>query len=38
MLRWISRSAVRNGEPVTVYVPSKRMRCLLESWIQKQGE
>jgi len=36
MLRWISRSAVRNGEPVTVYVPSKRMRGLLERWIEEQ--
>jgi len=38
MLRWISRSAVRNHEPVSVYVPSKRMRGLLENWIQAQGE
>ena len=38
LLRWISRSAVLGGEPVTVYVPSKRMRGLLESWIQAQGE
>jgi len=37
MLRWISRSAVRGGEPVTVYVPGKRMRGLLEGWIEKQG-
>ena len=37
MLRWISRSAVRIGEPVTVYVPSKRMRGLLENWIEEQG-
>ena len=36
MLRWISRSAVRGGEPVTVYVPSKYMRGLLEDWINKQ--
>ena len=35
MLRWISRSAVRDGEPVTVYVPSKRMRGLLEGWIEQ---
>ena len=37
MLRWISRSAVRNGDPVTVYVPSKRMRGLLGGWIKSQG-
>ena len=37
MLRWISRSAVRNGENVTVYVPSKRMRGLLENWMEEQG-
>jgi hypothetical protein len=38
MLRWLSCSAVRNGEPVTVYVPSKRMRGLLEDWITEQKE
>ena len=37
LLRWISRSAVHNGEPVTVYVPSKRMRGLLERWKEEQG-
>ena len=38
MLRWISRSAVQGGEPVTVYVPSKRMRGLLEDWIEEQKQ
>lgn len=36
MLRWISRSAIQNGEPVTIYVPSKRMRTLLENWVEEQ--
>lgn len=29
MMQWIWRSAIRNGKPVVVYVPSARMRCLL---------
>lgn len=38
MLRWIGRSAIRNGKPVTVYVPSKRMRDLLIDWIRLEEE
>ena len=33
MLQWIWRSAIRNGEPITLYVPSRRMRGLLQDWI-----
>lgn len=33
MLQWIWRSAIRDGKPIEIYVPSKRMRGLLESWI-----
>ena len=36
MLRFIGRSAIRNGESVTVYVPSKRMRGLLRNWMEEQ--
>lgn len=33
MVQWIFRSAIRNGEDVWVYVPSKRMRYLLRGWL-----
>lgn len=33
MVQWIWRSAIRNGEPITIYVPSRRMRELLEGWL-----
>ena len=33
MLQFIWRSAIRNGEEIWIYVPSIRMRRLLEEWI-----
>lgn len=33
MLQWIWRSAIRDGKPIDIYVPSKRMRTLLQNWI-----
>lgn len=33
MLQWIWRSAVRDGKPIDLYIPSKRMRELLMQWI-----
>lgn len=33
MLQFIWRSAIRNGEPITVYIPSLRMRMLLYDWL-----
>lgn len=35
MIQWIWRSAIRNGEPITVYIPSSRMRNLLKRWLDK---
>ena len=35
MIQWIWRSAIRNGEPIELYLPSTRMRRLLEDWIKK---
>lgn len=35
MLQWIFRSAVRNGEEIWIYIPSRRMRSLLLSWIKE---
>lgn len=33
LLQWLFRSAVREGKPVQVYIPSKRMRDLLTRWL-----
>lgn len=33
MLQWIWRSAIRDGKPIHIYVPSCRMRRLLRAWL-----
>lgn len=33
LVQWIFRSAVRKGEEVWIFVPSKRMRYLLKEWL-----
>lgn len=33
MIQWIWRSAIRCGKEIWVYIPSKRMRELLENWL-----
>ncbi len=33
LLQWIWRSAIRNGEPINIYIPSLRMRTLLKKWL-----
>lgn len=33
MIQWIWRSAIRKGEPITVYIPSERMRKLFLDWL-----
>lgn len=33
MVQWIWRSAIRNGQPIILYMPSRRMRDLLTDWI-----
>ena len=37
MLQFIWRSAVRDGKPVDVYVPSSRMRGLLKEYLEGGG-
>lgn len=32
LLQWIWRSRIRNGEAINLYMPSSRMRSLLNSW------
>ena len=33
LLQWIWRSQIRQGKPVNIYIPSKRMRELLEDFL-----
>lgn len=37
MLQVIWRSAIRNDEEIWLYIPSKRMRTLLELWIEEHS-
>ena len=38
MIQWIWRSAIRKGEEIWIYVPSSRMRGLLQKWIAEVSE
>ena len=33
LVQWIFRSAIRKGEEIWIYLPSKRMRKILERWL-----
>lgn len=33
LLQWIFRSAIRNDQPIKLFIPDKRMRGLLKGWI-----
>lgn len=33
LIQWIWRSAIRNEEKIYIYIPSKRMRGILELWL-----
>lgn len=33
MVQWIWRSAIREGKDIDIYIPSRRMRELLQNWI-----
>lgn len=35
MIQWIWRTAIRDGKEIDIYVPSRRMRELLEQWIEE---
>lgn len=34
LVQWIFRSAIRNGEKISIYIPSQLMRFLLTQWIE----
>lgn len=33
MIQWIWRAAIRKGQPIQIYIPSSRMRGLLQNWL-----
>ena len=33
LIQWVWRSRVRKGQPITLYLPSLRMRQLMEEWL-----
>jgi len=33
LVQWIFRSAIRDGKPITLFIPSERMRGLLMDWL-----
>lgn len=36
LIQWVWRSAIRDNKPITLYIPSKRMRNLLISWLDDE--
>lgn len=38
MVQWIWRSQIREGKPITVFIPSERMRGLLIDWLNEGVE
>lgn len=38
MVQWIWRSAIREGNSINIYVPSSRMRTLLQRWLNDEFE
>lgn len=38
MVQWIWRSAIRDGNEVYLYIPSRRMRTLLTNWIENTSK
>lgn len=38
LIQFVYRSAIRDGKPITVYIPSKRMRELFLKWLTKKDE
>lgn len=36
MVQWIWRSQIREGKPITVFIPSERMRTLFLAWLNEE--
>lgn len=37
LIQWICRSRLRDGKNIVIYIPSKRMRTLLNDWLDGKG-
>lgn len=37
LIQWVWRSRIRMGEPITVFIPSQRMRELFERWLYEDS-
>jgi hypothetical protein len=37
MIQWIWRSAIRDDKPISIYIPSRRMRTLLIDWLNNEN-
>lgn len=35
LIQWLFRSAIREENEINLYIPSKRMRNLLQEWLRK---
>ena len=33
LIQWVFRSAIRDRQPINIYIPSRRMRTLFENWL-----
>ena len=33
LIQWVFRSAIRDGKPINIYIPSSRMRKLFADWL-----
>lgn len=34
LIQWLWRTQIRNGKPISLYIPSSRMRGLLKNWLK----
>ena len=37
LIQWIWRSAIRDGKPINLYIPSSRMRNILINWLNNEN-
>ena len=37
LLQWLCRSRLRDGKNIVIYIPSKRIRTLLNNWLDGKG-
>ena len=35
LIQWLFRSAIREENEINIYIPSKRIRSLLQEWLEK---